>query len=167
MAAQRTTINTRYLDASALVKLLVDEGDCAPVRAFCNGEPNTRTTALCVAEALGVFKRKWKKKELTLEQYLQVTAQLLAEAPHRIYETELDPSDHQVSAGVEALVRKHTELDFVDALQLYTLRHGPFQHMINDSTSVLITADKNLAKAARAEGLRVWDCIREPAPAWA
>lgn len=164
------SIRPRYLNASALVKLLVDEGDCGPLRAFCNEHPNAQTTALCVAEALGVLKRKWLRSEngFTLEQYIQATSQLLAEAPHRIYETELDPSDHEVSIGVEALIRKYAalKLDIVDALQLYTLRHGPFKIMIRDSASVLITADENLANAARAEGLRVWDCIREPAPEW-
>jgi uncharacterized protein with PIN domain len=87
VAVRPTSVKARYLDASALVKLLVDEGDCAPLRAFCNGEPNVRTTALCVAEALGVFKRKWLRKELTLEQYLQ---------PHGAHQGERIAARHGV-----------------------------------------------------------------------
>jgi predicted nucleic acid-binding protein len=164
-----TSAKARYLDASALVKLLVDEGDCAPLRAFCNNHPSCNTTLLCVAEALGVLKRKWLKEQLSLEEYVRATTQLLAEARHRIYPDELNPSEHEVNSGVKALVEKYAslKLDVSDALQLYTLRHGPFRFLCGDSTSVLITADENLAKAARDEGLRVWDCIREPAPAWA
>jgi len=36
--------------------------------------------------------------------------------------------------------------------------------MSGDSTTILVTADRELAKAAKAEGLRVWSILDEPAP---
>jgi hypothetical protein len=45
-----------------------------------------------------------------------------------------------------------------------TILHGRFRELGPNSQSILITADRDLAKAARAEGAKVWDCTTEPAP---
>jgi rRNA-processing protein FCF1 len=42
---------------------------------------------------------------------------------------------------------------------------GQFKVLVGESQSILITADRELAKAARAEGVRVWECTSEAAPA--
>jgi len=36
--------------------------------------------------------------------------------------------------------------------------------LINESATILVTADKTLADAARAEGLKTWNLMLEPAP---
>ncbi len=51
-------VKAHYLDASALIMLVVDEGDCDPIRRFFASNTNFWTTPLCLAEALGVLKRK-------------------------------------------------------------------------------------------------------------
>ena len=51
---------TRYLDASAMVKLVVNEGDGHLVREFFLANVNFCATSICLAEALGVLKGKWE-----------------------------------------------------------------------------------------------------------
>ena len=43
-----------------------------------------------------------------------------------------------------------------------TILHGQFRQLGPPSKSILITADRGLALAARAEGARVWECTSEP-----
>jgi hypothetical protein len=56
------------------------------------------------------------------------------------------------------------KIDFLDCFQIVTILRGEFRHLCAESKSILITADRGLAKAARAEGARVWECTSEPAP---
>ena len=51
------------------------------------------------------------------------------------------------------------KIDFLDCFQVVTILRGR-----NRSNSILVTADRQLAKAARAEGARVWECTSEVAP---
>jgi hypothetical protein len=44
------------------------------------------------------------------------------------------------------------------------MRAGFASAALGQSKPILITADKKLAKAARVEGLRVWDVLNEPEP---
>ena len=60
---------------------------------------------------------------------------------------------------------KQYNLDFTDCIQIVTVLHGQYSILIGDSQSILITADRDLAKAARSEGARVWECTSEPWPA--
>ena len=51
-----------------------------------------------------------------------------------------------------------------DALQLLSVKHGKFYKLTEESKTVLITSDQSLAKAAKAEGLRVWNPEKESEP---
>lgn len=62
-----------------------------------------------------------------------------------------------------AAAEKHG-LDLSDAFQIHSVKEGFFSNMCGDSKTYLVTADKKLAKAARAEELRVWSVLEEPAP---
>ena len=157
----------RYLDASALVKLVVDEGDHEPVRTFFQSNTNFFATSLCLAEALGAIKAKWTHGRITEVQYFACTRQLVINAWGKKIEVEdvglFSPGG---LSAVEALARKHT-LDLSDALQLETILRGRHSHMGPNSSSVLITADSKLAAAAEVEHIRSWNCIASPLPAWA
>lgn len=157
----------RYLDASALVKLVVDEGDHEPVRAFFQSNTNFFATSLCLAEALGVVKAKWSYGKITEEQYFNGTRQLVVNAWGKKIEVEdIGLFSPQGLAAVESLAMKY-KLDLSDALQLETMLRGKHAHMGPNSASVLVTADAKLAAAAGTEGIRAWNCITEPLPAWA
>lgn len=55
-------------------------------------------------------------------------------------------------------------IDFIDSIQVVTVLHGRFSVFTGDPQSLFITTDKALAKAARQEGARVWECRKEPPP---
>jgi predicted nucleic acid-binding protein len=170
-------VKVRYLDASALIKLVVDENDSANIRKFFLSNVNFCTTSLCMAEALGRIKGIWKKgkddrAKLTIEEYLASTRNLLGythtiSIPHgKIEIDENILSDASTHLKVEQIAR-HNKLDLSDALQLYSIKHGKYSHMGPESASILITADTPLATAARTIGIRAWNCSIESVPEWA
>ena len=158
------TVHVWYLDASALVKLVVDEGDHVAVREFYGNHPNCHATLPCLMEALGAIKAKWTHKHITHTQYMRATSNLVIDVWGRrlradnVYLFSLDGF-----VAVQALAKKH-QLDLSDALQLETLINGTFKHLADDARPILITADRKLGEAAEREGIRVWHCITDPAP---
>lgn len=157
---------TCYLDASAIVKLVVDEPDAASIRDYFDSNANFCTSLLCVCESLGICKGKWSRGEISAEGYVRATKKIVTYA--RTSRIEIDDlglaaATHQ---GVEELGRKHG-LDLSDALQLYTILHGKYSHPGPGSASILISADGGLCAAAISEGIRAWNCASEPRPAWA
>ena len=157
----------RYLDASALVKLVVDEGDHEPVRSFFKANVNFGATSLCVAEALGAIKAKWSHGRLSEAAYFHATRELVLNTwSNRVEVEDVGLFSPDALQPVEAMARKHN-LDLSDALQLETIRRGKYAHLGPNSASVLITADSRLARAAELEGMRAWNCIAAPLPVWA
>jgi predicted nucleic acid-binding protein len=159
-------IKMRYLDASALVKLYVDEGDSKPIRAFFVNRVHFCATSVCLVEALSVLKAKWIRKQITKRDYFEKTGQLLLDARRKIEINDVGLAEFAILDEVERLASKH-DLDISDALQLLTIVRGKYSFFADDSRSVLITADRSLAVAARAEKIRVWNCIAEAQPSWA
>ena len=167
----------RYIDASALIKLVIDEDDCAIIREFFLNNVNFCTTSLCMSEALSRIKGLWKKgkagqAKLTMEQYLVSTRNLLGnthtlrKAHGKIEIDENILSDSSTHLKVEEIARSN-KLDLSDALQLYTIKNGKYSHLGPESASILITADKKLATAAGDIGIRAWNCSKKSAPEWA
>lgn len=160
-------VKVRYLDASALVKLYVDEPQSDVVRAFVNAEPKPfQTTTLCFAEALNVLKRKWLNG-LSTQAYLNAVHHLIVDAWGNAIEIQdfglLDPF---VESDIDRMVTAYV-IDVSDALQLLTIAKGVHSIFVGESRSVLITADARLAQAADSEHIRVWNCTDGPAPSWA
>lgn len=155
-----------YLDASAIVKLYVDEAGCSQLRSFFRANTNFCTTSVCLVEALTAFKRKWKRDEISVETYFSAARRLIADAwGKRIVVDDIGHVNPFVQAEVETTAKKHS-LDISDALQLVTILKGSCSTAELGSQPVLITADRNLAIAARSEGVRVWNCIDDPEPSW-
>jgi predicted nucleic acid-binding protein len=163
----QTWAKHRYLDASALVKIVADEGDHDAVRSFFAANVNFGATSLCVMEALGVLKGKWVHGRIPEENYFSATRQLVRHVAGKKIEVEdIGLFTFQGLDAVQERARKH-QLDLSDALQLETILLGKYSHLGPNSASVLITADAGLTRAATAEGVRVWNCIKEPLPTWA
>ncbi|MBM4348673.1 MAG: type II toxin-antitoxin system VapC family toxin [Deltaproteobacteria bacterium] len=166
------SVKIRYVDASALIKLVIDEPDGLLIRDFFNRNTNFCVTSLCLAEALGRIKGLWKKgkkggKRLTTDEYFLATRGLIIDAwGGRLAVDDLGLLDPKVHGDVEQMARRY-HLDLSDALQLLTIKRGRYSVFVGDSASVLITADGPLATAATAEGIRAWNCIVGPAPSWA
>jgi hypothetical protein len=61
----------------------------------------------------------------------------------------------------QRLIQKY-KINFIDCFQIVTILEGQFHRI--EPKSILITADRDLAKAAREEGVNVWECITESPP---
>lgn len=122
-------------------------------------------TSLCFAEALGVLKAKYfHKQSITEKGYLNRSYLLTVWVrDRRIKLDEVPLTGPEVFGEVEAIVKRY-QIDISDALQIVTIKKGKYYNLAGESKSLLITADRGLAEAARNEGLIVWDCIHEPSP---
>jgi predicted nucleic acid-binding protein len=157
-------IKTAYLDASALVKLLVPEDGSRAVRDYFSTHSVFTTTSICFAETLGALKLKFKNQLISTDQYLAACSELMAHIRGHTLEIEdIGISKNYIFDEVECIAKMY-ELDVSDAYQIVTLRRGAFSTLTGDSRPFLITADQQLAAAARREGHQVWDCLRESAP---
>ena len=167
VAYSATSVFYAYFDASALVKVAANDDAEQPgreaLREFFHTSPSRRTTSFCIAEALGVFKRKFLKGTLGLDDYVDTTEALLRAVRGRTSVEDVNVLDPSVRKEVRRLVRTH-RLDVIDCFQIVTLMHGNTSRLVGGSQSLLVTADDGLARAARAEGARVWQCRSEPSP---
>ncbi len=159
-------ISINYLDASAIIKLLIKEDGSNSIKEFFSAKGNFYTTSLCLGEALGVLKRKrfFEKPPITEEKYLAAADYLLTMIHDQsITVEEVEISDHKIFSQIQCLVRKHS-LDISDVFQIVTIKRGAFSKSFDISSFLLITADCTLAKAAISEGLKVWNCMVDPIP---
>ena len=151
-------------DASALVKRFLNEESSNVLRQYWNTHSTLYTTPFCLYESLGVLKLRKLRCELTKKEYLEAASRLVAwyRASARDIK-DLDFTRLDVFTNAVKIAEQH-DLDLSDAFQLLSLQEGFFARLVGDSATLLVTADKALANAARAIGLRVWDCLREPMP---
>lgn len=162
-----TSIATRadFFDASALAKVFADEPGSDIVRTYWRSRATKYTTPFCFYEAMNVLKGKWKfKKQLSITQYLDATFQLTAwyDASSRAI-TDLDFADPVTFAKTKALAERNG-IDLSDAFQIMSVKEGFFSALVNQSATVFVTADSELATAAKAEGLHVWSLMLEAPP---
>lgn len=155
-----------FFDASALVKVFSNEPRSDIVREYFHSRPTKYTTPFCFYEALNVLKGKWKyKNSLTEDQYLDATFRLTAwfgASTRRI--KDLDFIDSRVFSDAKRIAQRHS-IDLSDAFQILSVKMGYFSVLVNDSTTVLVTADNGLAQAAKAEHLKVWNIMLDEPPA--
>jgi predicted nucleic acid-binding protein len=172
-------LKVNYLDASALVKLVVEEKSSNAIEAYMKREwkSSFKATALCFTEALSVLKRKHHLKEndphyikFDENTYFTAAEDLIGYVRYRndsiytgqILLVDVAIADSNVFVEVEKIARCHS-IDVIDAYQIVTVQRDYFSKFPG-LEPILITADKSLAKAARAEKLSAWDCRRESAP---
>lgn len=153
-------------DASALIKVFVTEDGSDIIRNyFQSRSPTKYTTPFCFYEALNVLKVKWMyRKEISQAEYTEASFRLAAwfQASTR-YAKDIDFSDPLVFSRVRVLSEKY-DLDLSDSFQILSVKEGYFSHLINDSQTILVTADAGLAKAAHGEGVKAWYFMDDPEP---
>lgn len=162
------SVKAHYLDASVLVKIAADDADETPgrdvFRAYYFNNPLMFTNSFCVAECLSAFKLKFLRGRIGRDDYLRYIREFYRlGVGAKIQLEDLDLLAPQLRSETDRLITAHS-IDFIDAVQVVTLLQGRFRYMVQGSQSILITADRGLAAAARAEGARVWECTTEPAP---
>jgi predicted nucleic acid-binding protein len=145
------TIN--YLDASAIVKILLKEEYSDIIKKYFADNSNFHTTSFCFVEALGVLKREYRKKRISEEEYLNGCDYFIAMVADKRLEVE-EPKLTLVDIfrKTEKLVKKY-RVDLIDAFQMVTIKEGALSAM----KPRLITADNKLAKSAAVEGIDVWN----------
>jgi predicted nucleic acid-binding protein len=153
-----------YLDASVLVKLVLPETGTDTIKEYMSAESTSTfyATSLCFAEALGVLKSKYLRKEIDQETYFTAGDVLSAYISGDIELVDVDISDSAIFGEVEDVARRY-RLDIVDAYQIVTIKKDYFSRSPH-SKPFLVTADSGLAEAALKEGLRVWNCLTEQPP---
>jgi predicted nucleic acid-binding protein len=148
-------IRMHCLDASALVKYYIDEPGSAALRAHLRDQPNWYTTPFCLYAALGILNAKAKVRRadrITEEQYHSAGLSMLADFEFRSkHVPDPDFVSSKVFFKVQSLCRAHPKIDFSDAFLILCVNNGYYSHAIGDSKTVLITADKHLAKSAQQE----------------
>jgi predicted nucleic acid-binding protein len=150
---------TYLADASALVKLVIKETGSSVLRHLLDEHGFFYTTLLCFTEALGVLKRYRSKKRLSQEQYIGAANRLRGLVTSRCikFVEYGDLTVPQIFYAATDLSDDHN-IDLSDALQIVSVQRS---HLAD---AILITADRDLAKAARKEEIQVWNCEKEPAP---
>jgi predicted nucleic acid-binding protein len=155
------TIKFRFLDASVIVKLVIEEPGSEMVKGIL-GEGTCRTTQYCIYEAYGVIKRKWEKEEIDNQKYFKAMYLLSAFIRNkqiRIVDVFLeDISDFKEAKRiVEQSTNKNGKclIDLSDALQIISMKKGFYSLLEGESKPVLITADNDLGEVAKKEGLSV------------
>lgn len=158
-------LRANCFDASALLKLYVPEEGSDILREYWGRESTKFTTSLCFYETLSLLKVcHFYRKTIDLETYKKATLDLcswFAAVSESIRELLFLSPEVFFSAQKKAELYK---LDLSDAFQLLSVKEGFFSRMSGESKTILVTADKKLANAARAEGLRVWNLLEEPVP---
>ena len=152
-------------DASALLKLYVKEDGSDALRTYWNSEPSKFTTSLCFYEALTLIKVcHFHRKTLDVAAYKKSTLDLCSwygAVSQNI--PELNFLSPEVFFAAQRTAERHN-IDLSDAFQILTVKEGFFANLSGDSSTILVSADRDLVKAARAEGLRVWSILDEPPP---
>lgn len=161
-----------FLDASVIVKLLVEEKGSDRVRRLWQTGSAFMTTWLCVAETYGVLKRKFESDEITRQQYVSKIYHLLAllEPPGLTVITEFG-NEKQMLGRAEVLIEQYGDygkkhrIDFSDALQIASLQTGILKELQGGrSRPLFVTADYGTAEAVKAQGITVWNPLETECP---
>jgi predicted nucleic acid-binding protein len=158
-AKSDTTLRPNYFDASAMVKLVVEEEFSDRVRsyAFAPSQSWRLCTSYCLVEALNVLKAKANREELSNRAYIAGSRRLVSLVKTetvRLVQTNFSFFDS--FADAERQVRSY-KIDFLDAFQLISINTS-WSYLAPPSRPLLITADCKLAQAAEMEGIHAWFC---------
>lgn len=169
---QKNNIKTCFIDTSAFIKLYLYENGSKELHEFLGSSRIVKyTMTYCIGEFFGIIKAKLKRREICNDKYLSISDNLMADLRNNKYQLEQsDITNFDIFNKVESFCKNHDNFDIVDSLQLITLTEGFFSTLwdgkSNVSKPLFITADSKLAKAARNEGLNVWECNKDKYPTY-
>jgi predicted nucleic acid-binding protein len=149
-----------FLDASAITKLVVQEKGSKELQKLCRTSSVIRMTWLSLAETYGVLKLRWYREKWQKSIYFKKLFDLQKNIQRRI---KLDGSIDLNNKDFREIKRvlNQYNLDFSDALHIVMLKSGFYASLAGKSKPVLVAADKCLLRAAKSEGIVVWNPERD------
>jgi predicted nucleic acid-binding protein len=158
-------VRMAFFDASAIVKMCLHEPGSTKVAAVLSKYGDAYTSWILIAEAFGVLKRRWKDKANPLSdaEYERATVRLLVAVQVRqlrAVDVVSDAHGPRLTVYLPDLIelrRRHPQLDIADALQFRAIREGVLKYGAGESAPRLVSADGDLLRAAKAEGIPTID----------
>ena len=147
-----------YFDASALAKRYIEEIGSDKVDFIFANVPLTRLQCLTIGavEVFWICIRKRNDGRITASQFTQATGHL----EHEIISTQSNFKTTSVPDsliwGSMNLIETHS-LNSVDAMVLCSALEVATELRRTEDTLVLVASDQRLLRAARAEGLQVFN----------
>jgi predicted nucleic acid-binding protein len=136
-----------YVDASALAKLYVPEGDSDEVDSYLRGKTRLMISELAITEVLSATARRKREGELSAETANRIRDALLADADSGAFvRLHLDPAVHREAERI-LLMTTAEPLRTLDALHLALAFSG--------AATYVLTFDRRMREAALQSGLNV------------
>ncbi len=145
-----------YLDTSSLVKLYLDEDHSDLVHTWADGAKVLSTSRVAYPEAMAAFARRWRQGDLEDEDFDGARRDLAADWP------SFSVLDLNEEAAAEIAVR--LDLRGFDAIHLATAVELVTK---SEAPTFFSSFDRQLNRAARAEGLAVLDADSDLYPVMA
>ena len=147
-----------YLDASALVKRYTRESGSDKMFFLFHSVPLTRLWCLTIGamEVFWICVRKKNDGRITADQFTQATG-------HLEFEVINTQSDFKTISATDSLVWDSIDLiethslNSVDAIVLRSALNIASELHSTDDTLVLVASDQRLLRAARTEGLQIFN----------
>lgn len=99
------------------------------------------------------------------KEYLDACDELMVTIEEEIIQIdEFSITNNETFREVEKLVKQYEKIDVSDAFQIVSIKRNWLSKFKEVSQPILITADKELAKVAKKEGLNAWYFIKESSP---
>ena len=160
-----------FFDTSAICKLILSEPGSDTTRSFLGRTDNKIISSwVCIAETLGVLKRKLREKDsngkvsLSSDEYTSAITALF----HFIEDGTIKPIDVEgdgsqklatYTAQVLRIRVKYPSLDAADAIQLAAISQSILNRIDKESRVKLVSADRGLLRAAELEGICIYSVI--------
>lgn len=158
-------VKVKYLDASVIVKLYLDEDGSKDFRDYFNTHINYCTTRMTFYEAMNVLKSRLFKSSMEDKYYQSVEALAIHGWGGKIEIESIELDNLDIFKEVSKISMQYN-LDVADAIQIYSILKGKYKFFARESSSVLITADDKLELAAKKNDIRVWNCRKDTRPVW-
>lgn len=156
-----------YYDASVASKIFTREEGWEEVEQFVLGNHNhiCWITEFVFYEILGVIKSKWKKGKKGDDYYNRAVNKLFSWIEGDWFRLDSEFSVRKSGHYLELreMVKKYN-IDYSDGLQIISVKYGKYRNYTHYSCPVLVSADKDLLKAAVDYGVRTWHFGREEHP---
>ena len=147
-----------YFDASALVKRYTDEKGSYEEDFFFDNVPLSRICCLNIGtiEVFWVCVRKKNDRRIIGHQFVRAVTHLKSEVMNSDSDFKTIPVPDSLILNSMSLIETHS-LNSVDALVLRSALDIDSQLHNTDDRLVLVASDQRLLRAARAEGLLVFN----------